>query len=129
MGGRWISISMRRTSCSSRGLMSHSAPSQSHFKKSHPPLRAIRSRSVYVGETTRQSSQVISCGFPGAECSLDHLHGNPVCSDILPKRVYGYRLHGSDPGGYFCSPDREPADIGADVKDPVARPEVIEAVL
>jgi hypothetical protein len=31
--------------------------------------------------------------------------------------------------GNFRSPYTEPADIGADIKDPVFRPEIIEAVL
>jgi hypothetical protein len=68
-------------------------------------------------------------GAPVAECTFDHPDGSIVCLDIFTKRVHRHRLHRGNMTGNFRSPYTEPADIGADIKDPVFRPEIIEAVL
>ena len=57
----------------------------------------------------------------------DRFHS--VCTDILKEQGGGHRLHRGHMAAHPRSPDTEPADIGADVKDPVIRQDIIEPVL
>jgi hypothetical protein len=66
---------------------------------------------------------------PAAKGTGDYLYGNIIEPDIFKKRACGHRFHRSDMPADSRSPDTEPADICADIKDPVCRPDIIEPVL
>jgi hypothetical protein len=49
--------------------------------------------------------------------------------DIFTERMRGHRFYCGDMPAFFCSTDTEPANIGADVKNAILLPYIIEPVL
>jgi hypothetical protein len=86
IGGWWSSISILRMPERSSRSICHSAPSQSHLRKSHPPAWRIRSRRGKEGTVARHPSHTISTGRPSPSAARTTRTSAPFSRIFLARR-------------------------------------------
>ena len=128
IGGIWSSISILRIPSSSPGRISHSPPSQSHFRKSHPPAIRMISVREYPGTSAEQSSQWQVQGPPDPSAPSITLTAAAFGTDIFSKKTCRHRFNRSDRTGEACSPDTERPDICTDIDHSILRQDILEPV-